>query len=53
MTNDKRRSLTKYAEGLKQRLSSPTPVKHAHRENAYREMLRIDLRKTEKRLNEG
>lgn len=52
MTKDKRASLTKYAESLKHKLSSPVPLKHKSREQAFRQMLEFDLKKTLLRLQE-
>jgi hypothetical protein len=46
MNNDKKVSLTKYVEQLKQRINSPVPAKHAHRPQVYMDMLRLDLKKT-------
>jgi uncharacterized protein with von Willebrand factor type A (vWA) domain len=44
--NDKVNSLKAYAEKVKHLLNSDVPEKHAHRAEAYKQMLEIDLRKT-------
>ncbi len=43
---DKKASLVKYVESLKQKLQSQTPDKHKNRETGYRKFLYIDLKKT-------
>jgi hypothetical protein len=48
--NDKIQKLQIYAEKLKQRLSSTVPEKHKHRPEIFKEILRIDLKKTEQRI---
>lgn len=46
MTLEKRLSLQSYANNLKQRLSAPVPTKHQNKQEAYKQMLEIDLKKT-------
>ena len=48
---DKIAKLAKYADGLRDKLSSPTPPKHAAREATYREFLRRDLAATQAKLS--
>lgn len=42
----KKTSLIKYSELLKQKLVASVPTKHEHRIESYRQMLQIDLKKT-------
>lgn len=51
IVNDKKASLIRYAESLQQRLQAQIPSRHAHRPEAYLEMLRIDLKKTKNRID--
>lgn len=46
MTLEKRLSLHSYANNLKQRLPAPVPTKHQNKQEAYKQMLEIDLKKT-------
>lgn len=51
MTPDqKKTSLNKYAQTLRQRLSSPVPPKHEHRIQVYKDMLELDLKKTMRKI---
>ncbi len=52
--NDKLMRLQVYADGLKQRLASPIPARHAESEGskaAFKQMLEIDLHKTQLQIN--
>lgn len=52
--NDRVQRLEKYTDGLKQRLSSPVPPRHAKSEGskaAFLQMLQIDLKKTQATIN--
>jgi hypothetical protein len=44
--NDQIPRLMKYAEHLKQRLSSAVPEKFKHRPEVFKEMVSLDLKKT-------
>lgn len=53
MKNEKLVSLEKYAQNLRDRLSSPVPPKHDKTDTsraAFREFLRTDLEKTETKI---
>lgn len=52
--NEKLTRLQVYADGLKQRLASAIPPKHAKTEGskaAFKQMLEIDLHKTQLQIN--
>lgn len=52
--NDKIMRLQVYENGLKQRLASSVPTKHARSETskaAFKQMLEIDLKKTQAMIN--
>lgn len=52
-TSDKIIGLTKYAEGLKRRLAGKVPPKHDKSDAsraAFKQMLEIDLKKTETQI---
>ncbi len=53
MTQAKLTSLQTYANSLKQRLQGPVPPNHAHRPEAFKQMLEIDLKKTLSRIEKG
>ena len=44
--------LNKYAEGLRRRLTGAVPTKHVGAEKEFKQMLQIDLLKTELKLKE-
>ncbi len=46
MADDKVQKLTKYAEHIKQRLNSAVPERHTHRPQVFKDMLKLDLKKT-------
>ena len=50
-TSDKIKRLTKYLDGIKLKLSSPTPDKHKHRPSQYKEYLEKEKRMTEKAIS--
>ena len=47
MANDKVARLQKYVEFLKQRLNGAVPERHAHRPEVFKEMIQLDLKKTQ------
>lgn len=43
--------LIKYVEGLKQRLYGAVPAKHAHRSQVFKDMLTLDMKKTQAKID--
>lgn len=53
MSDDKKARLQKYAEEIKQRMNTSVPTKHSTspaKAAAYKQMLEIDLRKTQAKM---
>lgn len=47
MNNEaKKQSLLRYVEMLKQRLNATVPAKHVHRAAVFKDMLKLDIKKT-------
>lgn len=53
MNNDKLKSLQKYEATVKSRIDSPTPVKHSHRDSAYRLYLARELEAVSAKINQA
>lgn len=49
--NERIQRLEKYASDLKQRLSAAVPPRHQGQEAGYKQMLEIDLKKTQDTIN--
>lgn len=53
MTKEKIANLTRYVESLKNRLSSPTPSKHAAHPASYRQFLEREIQVATKQLEDS
>lgn len=49
--NDQVPRLTRYVELLKQRLAGGIPEKHAHRPEVFKDMLKLDIKKTQAKID--
>lgn len=52
MSADKQSNLVKYLGQLNLSLTQPVPAKHSHRKEVYHAYLRLEMRRTQSKLDE-